>query len=64
MVCHNLGKYYHLPLLQFIQLYDEYLARDIGGYLCKKNHCAFIAARLNASQRSRDCVPLNRSPNE
>ena len=41
-----------------------YLARDSGGYLCTNSLLALMAAWLDASQRDRDGVQLNRSARE
>ena len=46
---------------------NEYLATDTGRYFCMNSLCASItarAARLNVSQRSRNCVQLSKSVSE
>ena len=35
--CQVLGKFFHQTLLQFTQLYGEYLAIDSDAYLCNKS---------------------------
>ena len=46
------------------QYMSDYLGTDSGGYVCANALSVMIAAWLNASQKSPDCVRLNRSARE
>ena len=59
----TLGKFFYSTLLQFTQLY-EYLAIDSGGYVYKQPSHIHCSIWLDASQRSRDGVRVNRSVRE
>ena len=57
----TLGKFFHPTLLQFTQLNkNEYLAIDSGGYVYEQPLRINCSIWLDASQRSRDGVWVNR----
>ena len=61
----TLGNFFHFTLLQLTQLNkNEYLAIDSGGYVYEQPSCIKFSIWLDASQRSRVGVWVNRSVRE
>ena len=56
----SFGNFFHSTLLQLIQMY-KWVPDYRQWLICERRVCAVITVWLNASQRSRDGVRMNRS---
>ena len=53
--CQTMGTFFTLHCSGSLSCVNEYLAIDVGGYLCRNSLCA-VAVWLDSSQRSREGV--------